>query len=88
MRFDAEGYAAFFAALADEVRLPADDSEPRLKIFGLLEARLVDADLVLLGGLDETVWPPQAAADPFLNRPMRTALGLSCARAPHRPDRA
>ena len=77
MRFDAEGYGAFFATLADEVRLPAEDTEPRLKIFGLLEARLVDAELVLIGGLDETVWPPQAAADPFLNRPMRAALGLS-----------
>ena len=77
MRFDAEGYAAFFATLADEVRVPSDDEEPRLKIFGLLEARLIDADLVLLGGLDETVWPPQAVADPFLNRPMRVALGLS-----------
>ena len=77
MRFDVEGYVAFFAALADEARVPSADTEPRLKIFGLLEARLLDADLVLLGGLDETVWPPQATADPFLNRPMRTQLGLS-----------
>ena len=77
MRFDPEGYSSFFAALADEVRVPGTDGHPQLRIFGLLEARLIDADVVLLGGLDETVWPPQAAADPFLNRPMRTALGLS-----------
>ncbi len=32
---------------------------------------------MLLGGLDETVWPPQARADAFLNRPMRAALGLT-----------
>ena len=37
----------------------------------------MDADLMLLGGLDETVWPPQARADAFLNRPMRAALGLT-----------
>ena len=32
---------------------------------------------MLLGGLDEGVWPPQAAADAFLNRPMRAELGLT-----------
>jgi ATP-dependent helicase/nuclease subunit B len=32
---------------------------------------------VLLGGLDETIWPPAANADAFLNRPMRQALGLT-----------
>ncbi len=52
-------------------------THPRLKIFGLLEARLMDADVMLLGGLDETVWPPQAQSDAFLNRPMRAALGLT-----------
>ncbi|MDR3409068.1 MAG: PD-(D/E)XK nuclease family protein, partial [Methylovirgula sp.] len=50
---------------------------PRLKIFGLLEARLMPADVMLLGGLDEGVWPPQAQSDAFLNRPMRHALGLT-----------
>ena len=52
-------------------------AQPRLKILGLLEARLLQADVVLLGGLDETIWPPGAAADPFLNRPMRARLGLT-----------
>ena len=31
----------------------------------------------LAAGLDETVWPPQARTDAFLNRPMRAALGLT-----------
>ena len=34
-------------------------------------------DLALLAGLDETVWPPAAETDAFLNRSMRAALGLS-----------
>ncbi len=78
MIFDAESYAHFFMRVAQETRLqgPAR-AHPRLKIFGLLEARLMDADVMLLGGLDETIWPPQAQSDAFLNRPMRAQLGLT-----------
>jgi ATP-dependent helicase/nuclease subunit B len=46
-------------------------------ILGLLEARLLSFDRVLLAGLDETIWPPAVETDAFLNRPMRAALGLS-----------
>jgi ATP-dependent helicase/nuclease subunit B len=78
MIFDAESYGLFFAAVAREIILrEAKQAHPRLQILGLLEARLVDADVILLGGLDETVWPPQARSDSFLNRPMRAALGLT-----------
>lgn len=52
-------------------------AHPRLKILGLLEARLIEADLFVLAGLVETVWPPAAQSSAFLNRPMRAALGLS-----------
>ena len=78
MGLNAADYAGLFAAQLREtmVRGPRR-AHPRLKILGLLEARLLDADLVLLGGLDETVWPPAAEADAFLNRPMRAELGLS-----------
>lgn len=76
--FDAGAYASFFDRLAFEtiVRGPRR-VHPRLKILGLLEARLLDADLVLLAGLDETIWPPQAETGAFLNRSMRRQLGLS-----------
>ncbi len=78
MVFDVESYRLFFAAVAGEVILhEAKRAHPRLQILGLLEARLFDADVMLLGGLDETVWPPQARTDAFLNRPMRAALGIT-----------
>jgi ATP-dependent helicase/nuclease subunit B len=78
MTFDVESYGLFFAAVAREIILrEATRAHPRLQILGLLEARLIDADVMLLGGLDETVWPPQARTDAFLNRPMRAALGLT-----------
>ncbi|HEX3493823.1 MAG TPA: double-strand break repair protein AddB, partial [Methylocella sp.] len=76
--FGVESYGLFFAAVAREIILRgAAQAHPRLQILGLLEARLVDADVMLLGGLDETVWPPQARTDAFLNRPMRAELGLT-----------
>jgi ATP-dependent helicase/nuclease subunit B len=74
---DAESYTHFFAAVAGEVTIGETLMHPRLTILGLLEARLVRADVILLAGLDETVWPPQAKTDAFLNRPMRAALGLT-----------
>ncbi len=76
--FDIESYDLFFASVAGEIILrDSGQAHPRLQILGLLEARLVQADVLLLGGLDETVWPPQARTDAFLNRPMRAALGLT-----------
>ncbi|ACA15054.1 double-strand break repair protein AddB [Methylobacterium sp. 4-46] len=72
-------YPAFFTALARErvVSARAERPHPRLRILGLLEARLLRVDRVVLGGLDEGVWPPKAETDAFLNRPMRAAVGLS-----------
>jgi ATP-dependent helicase/nuclease subunit B len=71
-------YAALFDdALAAARAPPASGGHPRLTSLGLLEARLLSFDRVLLGGLDETVWPPAVETDAFLNRPMRVALGLS-----------
>ncbi|HEY1736862.1 MAG TPA: double-strand break repair protein AddB, partial [Methylovirgula sp.] len=76
--FSNETYLAFFSNTAAATALKTrKTTHPRLKILGLLEARLIDADLILLGGLDETIWPPEARSDAFLNRPMRAALGLT-----------
>ncbi|MGU3542760.1 double-strand break repair protein AddB [Methylobacterium sp. A52T] len=76
-RFD--DYATFFTSLARE-RLVACSGEaphPRLRILGLLEARLLSVDRVVLGGLDEGVWPVRTLTDSFLNRPMRERVGLN-----------
>lgn len=73
----ADDYAAAFsqilAGASVRRRAPA---HPRLSILGPLEARLQSADVVILGGLNEGVWPGEAESDPFLSRPMRRALGL------------
>ncbi len=62
--------------IAREVVRGGGASHPRLRILGAIEARLVQADLLVLAGLEEGVWPQGAPIDPFLSRPMRTALGL------------
>ncbi|KAF0119609.1 MAG: Double-strand break repair protein AddB, partial [Methylocystaceae bacterium] len=75
--FDAQNYAALFDRVAAETMLRGPRrAHPRLKILGPLEARLIEADLVLLAGLDEGVWPPQTDTGAFLNRSMRAQLGL------------
>ena len=45
--------------------------------MGLLEARLVDADLMVLGGLNEGVWPHLPDTGPWVSRPMRAQLGMT-----------
>lgn len=55
---------------------PAYGRHPRLAIWGPLEARLQRADLLILGGLNEGTWPPSVDTGPWINRPMRAALGL------------
>ncbi|HEX4113422.1 MAG TPA: double-strand break repair protein AddB [Stellaceae bacterium] len=70
-------YPALFEALiAGAVVRPRYGLHPRLAIWGLLEARLQRAEIMILGGLNEGVWPPQIESDAFLSRPMRQAFGL------------
>ncbi len=48
-----------------------------IQIWGRLEARLMRADLMVLCGLNEEVWPEIADPGPWLSRGMRLAAGLS-----------
>ncbi|WP_137179690.1 double-strand break repair protein AddB [Roseomonas sp. AR75] len=51
-------------------------AHPRVEILGLLEARLLAFDRVVLGALDETVWPLATDPGPWMSRPMRKQFGL------------
>jgi len=63
--------------LFDAVRIrPPFGGHPRVFIWGLLEARLQQADLMILGGLNEGVWPALPAPDPWLAPKIRANLGL------------
>lgn len=63
-------------ALAGRIAPESRSPHPRAFILGLLEARLVEADRIILAGLNEGVFPGAAPADPFLNRAMRLTLKL------------
>lgn len=49
---------------------------PNIMIWGTLEARVQGADLVILGGLNDGIWPSSPNPDPWMNRPMRQKVGL------------
>jgi ATP-dependent helicase/nuclease subunit B len=66
----------FSAAFAGQVVRRPIRSGIRVRIFGLLEARLTESDCVVLGGLVEGTWPPESRSDSWLSRPMRLDLGL------------
>jgi ATP-dependent helicase/nuclease subunit B len=70
-------YPALLDALMATQRVrPRYGRHPRLFIWGPLEARLQQVDLMILGGLNESVWPVTPAPDPWMSRPMRKAFGL------------
>jgi ATP-dependent helicase/nuclease subunit B len=72
-----QDYPDFIAALLEaSVIRPAYGRHPRLFIWGPLEARLQKADTVILGGLNEGVWPAEPAADPWMSRGMMEKAGL------------
>lgn len=47
-----------------------------LRILGLLEARLMRADVTVLAGLNEGTWPGAVDTGPWINRPMRDSLAM------------
>ena len=75
--FVGRDYGALFTSLSASKTLRSTRAtHPRLSILGPLEARLIEADLIILGGLNEGVWPPDAGFDPWMSRPMRKKFNL------------
>ena len=71
-------YPALFEALAaSAVVRPTFGRHPRLAIWGLLEARLQQADLLILGGLNEGTWPGSGEPDPWMSRQMRRDFDIA-----------
>lgn len=70
-------YPELFAALIEGAAVRRRGGlDPRIHIWGTLEARLQSVDTIVLGGLNEGSWPGQTRLDPLLSRPMRAALAL------------
>ena len=73
----AANYRTLFDTLIHEgeVREPGE-RHPLVAFYGPREAREMVADVVVLGGLTDGIWPAAADPDPWLNRRMRRDAGL------------
>ncbi len=73
----AADYPEFYRSLVEELSVgPRGPAHPRIAIWEPYESRLQQPDVVILGSLNEGTWPQTADPGPWLNRPMRAALGL------------
>ncbi len=72
----AEYRALFDSVIANGEVRDAPVVHPHISILGPREAREMDADLVILGGLTDGTWPRLGTPDAWLNRKMRAEAGL------------
>ena len=70
-------YASFFETQVNkgEVR-DSYTPHPLIAFYGHREAREMQAEIVVVGGLTDGIWPAMADPDPWLNRKMRKEAGL------------
>lgn len=52
-------------------------THPRLRILGPIEARLCHFDYVILGEMNEGIWPKTPQADMWMSRPMKKDFGFN-----------
>ncbi len=74
---DLPSYANLFETVCRDQREGAfPEPHPRLRLWSPLDARLQSVDRIVLGGLNEGVWPAKVAPNPWLNTSERAAIGL------------
>jgi ATP-dependent helicase/nuclease subunit B len=77
LRLTAEDAVPLLRVLLDGVAIrPPYGQHPRVRILGLIEARLVKTDLMILSGLNEGTWPAPPTPDPWLPVSVRRQLKL------------
>ena len=70
-------YADVFNSILAEEHVPEiNPTHPNIMIWGTLEARAHNAEVLILAGMNEGSWPAPAEIDPWLNRKMRKEAGL------------
>lgn len=77
IEMNAKDYASFIGSTLSQVIVrPRYGTHPRIRILSPIEARIQQADLIILAGLNETVWPQQVTSDTWLSRPMQQEMGF------------
>ncbi len=69
--------AVLAALMSGEDVPPGERRRDDVHIWGELEARLMNPDLMILAGVNEDIWPAPADPGPWLSRGMRLAVGLA-----------
>lgn len=69
-------YADLVTTLLSAETVRQTVAHPLIAIRGTLEVRAGGADLTVLAGLNEGIWPPAPAPDPWMSRQMRLKAGL------------
>ncbi len=70
-------YLGLFEALMTGVTVrPKYGTHPRLSILGPIEARFSHFDRVIIGEVNENIWPLAVSADPWMSRPMKKQFGF------------
>ncbi|RWE93106.1 MAG: double-strand break repair protein AddB, partial [Mesorhizobium sp.] len=64
------------ALIAPETVKPGQGTDRNIAIWGALEARLQNVDMLVIGGLNEGVWPRKPDSDRFMSRLMKTGIDL------------
>lgn len=64
------------AMMAGIMVRPKFGTHPRLKILGPIEARLSRFDTIIIGEVNEGIWPQAPGSDPWMSRPMKKDFGL------------
>jgi ATP-dependent helicase/nuclease subunit B len=64
------------ALMSGQTVKPRSGSDPRVHIWGALEARLQPIETIVLGGLNEKTWPARPADDPLLSRGMKAGINI------------
>jgi ATP-dependent helicase/nuclease subunit B len=64
------------ALVATETVKPSQGADRNVAIWGALEARLQSVDTLVVGGLNEGIWPRKPQGDRFMSRLMRTGIDL------------
>ena len=69
-------YGAILRTFLAEQSFHAPFGDTRIALLSPMEARLLTAKTIVLGGLNEKSWPPSAESGPWVSHGMRHALGL------------
>lgn len=72
-----KSYRDFIANYLFNLKLrPVIQSHPLIAIMNSIEARLLNADVFILAGLNENTFPSVSADDPWMSRPMKAEFKL------------